>query len=220
MKIVAFIPYWFGYNDINEVKKLGGRYLINYTLEQLNNCDLIDDVVLYSSDERIMDYVEDRELIEFEKRPKFLDSHEIKIEQIIEEFLKNSDADIVILIHPNSPFLSKITISECIEKVLNNNYDSSFIAYKFNKLAWFKNKPLNYSTNEKTPHLKDIDPIVLELSSLYVFRKEMFQNTHRRIGEKPFIKFIDHFEGHDINNKEDFEMAELIVNSGMYPKAN
>jgi NAD+--asparagine ADP-ribosyltransferase len=33
MKIVAFIPYWFSYNDINEVKKLGGRYFINYTFE-------------------------------------------------------------------------------------------------------------------------------------------------------------------------------------------
>ncbi|MBU0925566.1 hypothetical protein KKG81_11810 [bacterium] len=220
MKIVAFIPYWFGYNNINEVKKLGGRYLINYTLEQLNDCDIIDEVVIYSSDERIMEFVEEKEFMRFEKRPTFLDSKEIKIEQIIEEFLKTSDADVVVLIHPNSPFLSKVTILECIDNVLSNKFDSSFIAYKFNKLAWFKNKPLNYKITENTPHLAEVDPVILELSSLYVFRKEMFLNTHRRIGENPFIKFIDHFEGHDINNKEDFEMAELIVNSGMYPKAN
>jgi len=30
------------------------------------------------------------------------------------------------------------------------------------------------------------------------------------------MKKINHFEGHEINREEDFEIAELIVNSGMY----
>jgi CMP-N-acetylneuraminic acid synthetase len=47
----------------------------------------------------------------------------------------------------------------------------------------------------------------------------MFEKFNRRIGKKPFVKYIDHFEGHDINTLDDLEIAELIVNSGLYKKS-
>jgi len=30
------------------------------------------------------------------------------------------------------------------------------------------------------------------------------------------MHIINHFEGHEINEQKDFEIAELIVNSGMF----
>ena len=53
MKVVAFIPYWFGYKNnskVNNMKKLSGRYLINYSLDQIKDSELIDEIVIYSSD--------------------------------------------------------------------------------------------------------------------------------------------------------------------------
>lgn len=218
MKITAFIPYWLEYHESHEMKKLSGKYLINYTVEQLINCDLVEEIIVYASNEKIMDYVDEKDFVTYLKRPGFLDDNSIAIEQVIEEFLKVNDSDIIVLIHPNSPFLSKKTITECIEKVIDNTHESSFVAYKFNNLAWFENKPLNYSLEFNTPHMDEISPIILELSSLYVFKRKVFERSHRRIGENPFICIVNHFEGHGINNQEDFEIAELIVNAGMYPK--
>ena len=39
------------------------------------------------------------------------------LQDIINEFLQISDADIVVLIHPKSPFIRSKTIEECVEKV-------------------------------------------------------------------------------------------------------
>jgi len=217
MKTVAFIPFWLGYQGRDKMKKLAGRYLINYTLEQLQKCEVIDENIIFASNNKIMDYVDEPENVIYMKRSVSLDDKSVYIEQVIEEFIKNTDADIIVLIHPNSPFLSSDTISKCIGAV-KSGFDSSFIASKFQKLAWYNNRPLNYSLEKVTPHLNEIEPVVLELSSLYIFKKDTFNQYHRRIGKNPYIHYIDHYEGHDIKSEEDFEMAELIVNSGMYPK--
>ncbi len=218
MKIVGFIPYWLNYKGEknSNFKKLSGRHLINYSLNLLNRLDSIDDIVIFASNPDILEYIEDDLEYSFQKRPDYLDRDDITIENIISEFLKKSDADIIVLLHPNSPFLQLETVSECIEKVKSGEYDSAFTAYKYHKFAWFKGKPLNYSLDEATPKLQDIEPVLLEQASLYVFTKEMFIKKSKRIGADSFIKNINHFEGHGINEPEDFEIAELIVNSGMY----
>ncbi len=218
MKIIGFIPYWLNYKSEqdNNLKKLSGRHLINYSLNLLNKIDYIDDIVIFASNPKILEYIESDLEYSFLKRPDYLDQDDITIEDIISEFLKKSDADIIVLLHPNSPFLQFDTVSECIEKVRSGNYDSAFTAYEYHKFAWFKGEPLNYSLNEATPKQQDIEPVIIEQASLYVFTKEMFMKESKRIGKHVFIKNINHFEGHDVNEPEDFEIAELIVNSGMY----
>lgn len=199
------------------IKELGGVPLINYTLKILNNIEEIDEIIVFASEPSISDYMIDNNLkYRFLQRPEFLDTQEAKIQDIIEEFLKLYDAEIIVLLHVTSPFLSSETISDCIEKVKSGDYDSAFTAYSIKKFAWFRGNTLNYSLGEATPRTQDIDPVIIEQSACYVFTKELFENTNRRIGGKPYVKIIDHFEGHDIDTPEDFEIAEIIVRSGLY----
>ena len=222
MKIVGFIPYWKGYqvtNDVSEhknFKKLGGKYLINYSLNALSRIENINQVILYASDRSVLEVVDDELDFDFLQRPNFLDSSDIPIEDIIDEFLKVSDADVIVMLHPNSPFLQLATINECVSKVVSGKFDSSFTACQYKKLAWFKGVPLNYSLHAPTPHLDQLASVIFEQSSLYVFNRESYLLKKKRVGENPYIKFIDHFEGHEVNLDEDFKIAELIVNSGMY----
>ena len=120
------------------------------------------------------------------------------------------------LLHITSPFLKSETIKECIEKVNSGEHDSAFTAYEMKKFCWFRGEPLNYSLDTPTPRTQDIDPVIIEQSSLYVFKREVFEKTGQRICKKPYIKYIDHFEGHDIDTYDDFRIAELIVNTGFH----
>jgi CMP-N-acetylneuraminic acid synthetase len=222
MKAVGFMPFWMGYHpqtgsQLNRaLRKLGGRYLINYSLQLLNRCELLSDTLVFASDDSIGDYIEDDIAYRFCQRPAFLDDDDISIEDIITEFLNHTDADVIALVHPNSPFLRLETLNDCLEQVMSGEYDSAFTAYKFQKFSWFQGKPLNYSLSEPTPKLRDIEPLILEQSSLYVFTREIFLKQLKRVGGESFIRFVDHFEGHDVGENEDFEMAELIINSGMF----
>ena len=221
MNIVALIPFWFDYKSVNSdiaikpISKLGGLSLINRTIVMLNNVKDIRDVVIFSSNNKVLDFVDKDLQFSFLQRDKFLDSDTISIEDIIENFLLDSDSDIVVLVHPKSPFLKSKTIQACIDQVKSNDYDSAFTAVSIRKQAWFKGKRLNYSFEEDTPPVDKIEPILVETASVYVFTKKTFNSYHSRIGNKPYVKHIGDFEGLEVMTEEDSEVAELIINSGL-----
>ena len=216
MKTVGLIPFWFNNKESREIKRLAGKYLIEYTISLLNSSKLIDETVVYASDNKIFNYIDSELKVKHLKRPTFLDNKEILIEDIIESFFKESDADIVVLLHPYSPFLTKETLDSCIKNVKNRAYDSAFTAIESKKFVWYKKSPLNFDPKEKSPKLKNLNSIISEQGLLYVLKKESFLQQKSRVGENPYMHIINHFEGHEINEKKDFEIAELIINSGMF----
>ncbi len=221
MKIVALIPFWSDYKSVDgeilcrPLVNIGGRSLINRTVEIINRINLIEEVVIFASNDKVLDYLDDKVRYRFLKRDKSLDSDDVSIEDIIESFLSSSDADLVVLIHPKSPFIKSKTIQECIEKVTSLDFDSAFVVNSIRKHAWFKGRPLNYSRNGDTPALSNIEPILVETTSVYVFTAALFNNERRRIGQKPYVMEIGHFEGFEIDREDDFKMAELIINAGL-----
>ncbi len=221
MRIVGFIPSKLNSERLpsKNVKDLGGIPLVNYTVRAFNKVSLIDDVIVYASEPSICTYIQHGLKYRFLERPAFLDTQEAKIQDIIREFLQQEPAEIIVLLHITSPFLKPQTIYDCVEKVASGKYDSAFTAYEIRKFCWFRGAPLNYSLDKPTPRTQDIDPVIVEQSSLYVFRREVFEKSGQRISARPYIKYIDHFEGHDIDTPEDFRIAELIVNTGLYELA-
>jgi len=218
MRIAGFIPSRLNSERVpaKNIKELGGIPLVNYTVRALNKSGLVDDVVLFASEPLVCEHIQHGLKYKFLRRPDSLDTSSAKIQDIIGEFLKLDKADIVVLLHITSPFLKPDTIADCINKVKSGEYDSAFTAYKVAKFCWFEGKPLNYSLDGPTPRTQDINPVVVEQSSLYVFRREVFEKTGQRICDKPYVKVIDHFEGHDIDTPQDFRIAELIVDTGLF----
>jgi CMP-N-acetylneuraminic acid synthetase len=220
MKIISFIPYWSGYSfpenslDKRDTLKLGGHSLINYTVKVANQVEEIDEVVIYSSTDDVLNLIDNNNSCDFIKRDTDLDAIDVSIEDIIERFLEVSDADIIVLMHPKTPFLKSESLSSCIAEVKSGKCDSAFVVSESRKLAWFNGKPLNYTLSNDTPSLSSIEPVFLESSSVYVFTRELFEKTRHRIGENPFMLTIGHFEGFEVDKKDDYKMAELIINSG------
>jgi len=221
MKVIALIPYWAGYSFPEESLKqrdiltLGGHSLIDYTVRVASQVKEVDEVVIYASDDQVLNSIEDKTKCVFVQRGNDLDAREVSIEQIISRFLQVSDAEMIVLMHPKNPFLKPSTVSICIEQVQRGDFDSAFAASKARKLAWFNGEPLNYSLEEDVPGLSAIEPVLLETSSLYVFSRQLFENLKHRVGAKPYIHEIGHFEGFEVDRPDDFEIAELIVNAGL-----
>lgn len=220
MKVIGLIPFWFGKNDGRDLKKLAGRYLIEYTAELLSTIESMDSTVVYSSNKEIIKYINEDLGINHLKRAEHLDDENILVEDIINQFFTDYDeADIIVLMHPLCPFIKRTTLEECIEMVKSGKYDSSFTALEYQKFAWFKNEPLNFDKTKYSPKLRSLDKVIIEQGLTYVISKKAFIENKNRIGKNPYMKIINHFEGYEINDIKDFEIAELIVNSGMYQGA-
>ncbi len=214
MKTVAFTPSRLNSQRVPQknISLLDGVPLVNYSLEIINQVDLIDDIVLFASEPSICNYIRKGIRYRYLERPSTLDTQEAKVQDLINGFLKLNDADIIVMFHITSPFIKKDTIIDCVDKVKNLGYSSAFTAFEANEKCWFKGIPLNHSIEQVNEN--GLKPVIVE-HSLYVFRRALFESTEQRIAGNPYIKIIDNIEGHDIDTPEDFKIAELILKTGL-----
>ncbi|MBQ3539159.1 MAG: acylneuraminate cytidylyltransferase family protein [Bacteroidaceae bacterium] len=213
MKAVAFVPVRLNSKRVvgKNLKLLGDKPLLQYILETLVKVPQLTDIYVYCSQESIIPYLPKG--VKFLKRDTSLDSDETLGCEIYEAFTKAVDADVYILAHTTSPFIKPSTISNALDKVINNNHDSAFSAQKIQTFTWYNGKPLNYNLNE-IPRTQTIEPIYVETSAFYIFRREVWTESRQRIGERPYMAIVDTVEGVDIDNPEDFDFATKIVSIG------
>lgn len=210
MKTVAFVPIRLNSKRVvgKNLKMLGGKPLMCYILDTLANIKKIDEVYVYCSQESIKEYLP--EGVKFLKRPEYLDRDETLGKEIYEEFTKTIDADIYILAHTTSPFMKQETVENALDKIVNDGYDSAFSCEKIQTFTWYNGKPLNYDLKE-IPRTQTIEPVYVETSAFFMFKRDIWKVHKQRIGFKPYMAQVDKIEGVDIDWPEDFDFAEKII---------
>lgn len=212
MKITIFVPIKLNSQRLpNKMllplgNKLLCQYIFNTLIEVKKVIDI--DIYCYCSDEKIKEYLPND--IIFLKRDSILDSNETKGMDIYKSFINLIDSDIYCLCHATSPFIQKESILIGLNKILNENHDSSFSASKIQTFTWFKNNPINYNF-DNIVRTQDIEPIYWETSAFYIFTKDIIKIHNRRIGFNPFIVETNKIESIDIDEKEDYELAIKII---------
>lgn len=188
---------------------LDGKPLLQYELDSLAKTGLCNSINVYCSNEMVVPFLP--EGVCFIKRPEFLDLPTSNFNQIFDSFISTINADIYIYAHATAPFITVETMQECINAVITGDYDSAFCAKKLQDYLWQNGEPMNFDATN-LPRTQDLAPIFQEVSGVYVFTKEVYKKYKRRIGIKPFIKEVSFKEAIDIDDPEDFDMAEALVN--------
>lgn len=212
MKTVAFITIKLNSQRLpnKNILPLGGRPLSWHVCDHLLQCRNIDEIYIYCSEERIMDYVPKDERLIFRKRETWLDGDAVRAQDTYTAFTGEVDADIYVAALTTAPFVRPESYDTAVLKVKSEGYDSSFAAQKLQTFAWYQGKPLNYDP-ALIPRTQDMEPVYVETSGFFVFRKELWKEHRRRIGFNPYIYLVDNIEATDIDTKEDFEFAQKIV---------
>lgn len=210
MKTVAFVPIRLNSKRVvgKNLRLLGDKPLMQYVLNTLTQVKGVDEVYVYCSNEEIKDYLPKGVL--FLKRPEYLDRDETLGKEIYNEFTNTIDADIYILAHVTSPFMKVSTFENALDKVKNEGYDSAFSAEKIQTFAWFKGETLNYDRKE-IPRTQTIEPVFVETSAFFMFRRDIWKVHGQRIGFNPYMAVVDKVEGIDIDWPEDFNFAEMMI---------
>lgn len=211
MKIVGMMPIKL-HNERcpgKNTRLLGGKPLLQYELDSLKETGMIDELYVYCSSEDVIPFLP--EGVDFLKRPTCLDLPTANFTQFFEAFMRERDAEIYVMAHATAPFITVDTMKECIEAVKSRTYDSAFCAQKIQTFLWKNGKPLNFDA-ANLPRTQDLTPIYQETSGVYVFTREVFQKSRRRIGDRPYIKCVSFKEAVDIDEPEDFDLAESLLN--------
>lgn len=213
MKIAAYIPI-----KLNNVRTPGKNIkplsdgtplckLLFRTLSQVKN---VDEKYCFCSDDTIIRYLEPG--IHFLKRDSRLDGNDIKCDEIIRSFVDQVNPDIIVLTHVTSPFLKAGTIEKCVEKVLSGDFDSAFTVAPVREFLWQDGKPINFDA-ASTPRSQDLPEIYRETNGVFVFTREVFEKTNRRVGSHPYLCSLQFPEIMDVNEPEDFMLVDAVYSN-------
>ena len=210
MKVVALVPIKLHSQRVpgKNARDLGGHPLCWHVCNTLASVPEIDEVCVYCSSEDVVPLLPVG--VRWVPRPAELDGDEVKGAQIYRSFLEEIDADVYVLAHTTSPFLRAESVRDGLRAILENGCDSAFTAQRIQTFAWYAGEPLNYELAD-VPRTQDIEPVWVETSGFYMFKREVFAEAGRRIGENPRIVEVDAIEAIDIDEPADFEFAELIA---------
>lgn len=206
MKVVAFVPIKLTSQRLphKNILPVAGHPLCWHICNTLSNISDIDEVYAFCSDEKIKVYLPSK--VKFLQRDIRLDGDLIKGFDIYESFINQVEADIYVLAHTTSPFIKKVSVENALAYVLCGGYDSAFSAERIQTFAWYKGNPVNYDLND-VPRTQDMEPIWVETSAFFIFKKEVFTEHHRRIGFHPYIQEVSGIEAIDIDEKKDYDLA-------------
>jgi CMP-N-acetylneuraminic acid synthetase len=134
---------------------------------------------------------------------------------IISDDINNIDSDIYLMTHTTNPFLSSKSIIDALDlfqhKKNLNAIDSLFTVNKFQSRFYNKHcDPINHDPNNLI-RTQDLEPWYEENSNLYIFTKESFNSSNARIGKNPIFFETPRFESFDIDNQDDWVLAELVA---------
>ena len=212
MKIVAIVPMKLNNRRLpqkNTKRFTNVKPLCSYILSTLLEIDKIDEVYVYCSNPEIKEFIPNK--VKFLQRSESLDKDTTSMTEVLTCFTKEVPADIYVMTHTTAPFISKESIQKGLESVVSGKYDSSFAAKKLQDFLWMEGKPFNY-TLDNIPRTQDLQPIYEETSGFYIYTHDVMTELHRRIGENPFIVEIGEIESIDIDEAEDFIIADAVYN--------
>lgn len=186
-----------------------GEPLCTYILKTLLSCGQIDEVYVYCSNEEIIQYLPAGCI--YKKRDAGYDSDSTSMNEILMAFAEEVPADIYVMTHATAPFIRVGSLEKGIRAVVEGGYDSAFAAKKVQDFMWRNGKPFNYDLDH-IPRTQDLEPVYEETSGFYIYIRSVIMETGRRIGNRPYIVEVGKIEGIDIDEEEDFIMADAVYN--------
>jgi N-acylneuraminate cytidylyltransferase len=216
-KIVSLLPMKGNSERVpnKNLKIFNSKPLYHSIVNTLLESKYVTDIIVNTDSEKIKKNIKDSfPQIKIIDRPKEIQGDFISMNKIIANDISKIDSDFFLQTHSTNPLLKASTIDNAIEEFFKNlkTYDSMFSVNSFQSRFFCKNnKPINHNPLELI-RTQDLDPIYEENSNFYIFSRESFiKSNQNRIGLKPYLFPTDKIESIDIDDLNDFKIAESLI---------
>ena len=212
-RIVAVIPARAGSKRLpnKNMRIFAGRPLIDWTIHVAQVCGVIDQIIVSSDDESILEEAKKMGLEVPFRRPLELSTDEASgTEVIIHALQYAADADYVVCLQPTSPLRTSQDIRGLLEIQFHENADTMMSVCHFPKpLQWLY--PIDSDNRlHETVMPKDAS-MVLPNGAIYSAKKEyllenrtFYSPSNTKGYLMPYIRSID------IDTLDDWKMAEAL----------
>ena len=213
-KIAALLPLKANSERIpgKNFKNIAGKPLFRWMLDTLLAVPEIDSVIINTdaTDQLLLAGLDDSQVL-LRERPAELCGDFVSMNDIIRNDIDNSDFDIYLMTHVTNPLISTETVYKAISAFHKQDASSLFSVNRFQTRFYSKDgSPINHDP-ENLIRTQDLEPWYEENSCIYLFTRDSFFKHNARIGSNPIMFETPKFESADIDEPEDWMIAEALL---------
>lgn len=216
MKITALLPMK-GHSERvpnKNMRLFAGKPLYHCIARVLEASPLISSIVINTDSPVIAKDAEKHfSKVRIVNRPENLQGDMVPMNDIIGYDVSVCEEEHFVQTHSTNPLLKRDTLERAVNSYFDNlpTYDSVFSVTKLQtRLYWESGEPVNHIPRELL-RTQDLPPLFEENSNFFIFSRSSFETAgQKRIGVKPYMFPMDKLEALDIDEEEDFILAETL----------
>ena len=221
MKINVFLPCK---KSSSRVKNKNRRKFANINfgltrikLNQLLKSKLINKIYISTNDKKIINFakkLKKKKIIVHSRKDPTLSTDNTSNKQLVKHAMNIIPDGHILWTHVTSPFINSRIYDEAIrkyQKIIKLKYDSLMTVTKIKGFIWDQKKSINYNYKKiKWPKTQDVTPLNKINSGIFINSKKNYMKFNNRIGNKPYMFNLPKYYGLDIDDVEDFYLAEFL----------
>ena len=217
-KIVALVPMRHHSQRVpgKNYRPLAGKPLYQHIVETLLAVTEIGGILVDTDSQPVMDGLRRNfPQVQVIDRPEHLRLDTIPMNEILLHDTTQVEADFYLQTHSTNPLLRPETVRRAIQAFLADYpvHDSLFsVTPLHTRLYDQQGHALNHDPNVLL-QTQDLPPVYEENSCIYIFTRENLSRRHNRLGERPLLFVMDASEAWDIDEEQDFTIADFLKKS-------
>ena len=218
-KIVAMIPARLGSQRVikKNLRLLGDKPLISYSIEAAKQSGVFDEIYV-NSEADIFGEIAAEYGVLFYQRPIELSSNEAINDSFAFDFMNKIGGDILVQLLPTSPLITANEIGDFVRYMLAGGYDTLVSVENHQIACVYKGQPINFRLTEPHKSSQTMVPVQSYATVLMAWKYNKFRENMEMHGcayhggsGKVGCYVVKGLSTIDIDNEEDFELAEVAL---------
>lgn len=216
MQLIALLPMKSHSERVpnKNIREFAGKPLYHHVAGVLEISPLIERIIINTDS----GFIADDAVRHFSKaviheRPPELCGDFVSMNRIIKWDIDHTDGAHFLQTHSTNPLLTRETLERAVQTYFDHltDYDSLFSVTPYQgRFYRADGSPVNHNPDELI-RTQDLPVLFEENSNMFIFSRQSFaQAGDKRIGQKPFLFPMNKLEAVDIDDAEDWRLAEAV----------
>jgi len=192
------------------LRKFDESNLLELKIKQLKKIDELDDIVVNSNCEEMLNIAE-KYNVKAVKRDGYFASNTVSMSEVFEHMARQMESKYIMYANCTNPLVKTQTYQNAIKEFFYNykNNDSLVSCHDVKEFLYLDGKALNYDPADQ-PRSQDLPNIVALNFAISILSKESMIKNKNIIGKKPVFYKLNEVESVDIDTPLDFFIAENL----------
>jgi|TARA_B110000114_G_scaffold121502_1_gene127306 N-acylneuraminate cytidylyltransferase len=219
MKITAIVPVKGNSQRVKKknLRKFSNTSLYELKLDHLKKTNCFDKIIISSEDDYILEMAKNKKFLTH-KRKKYYSTSHVPMSEVYSNIASEVEGDYIAWINVTNPLCDHHVYEHAIKKFKSLNkkkFDCLLSAITHKQNFFYRNKPVNFKRTP-WPSSQNLEPLITLPFAISIVKRIDLIKWRSLVGKKPSFLYLNPIIALDIDNSDDFKLAEIIFKQNKF----